>query len=163
MALLREHFEFGLIAGGILYIILFAIASYFHLFGNFYIWLISFIVGFIAMIAGSLLPDMDAPRSPVHDTIFAFFTILLAVVMQPFMGYMSLIISPFVSVFVDRNYLPAHRGFIHTVEAGILFGTLVSGSLYFLLVKNLALCLWCGFSLSLGHLLHLTKDSLPSS
>jgi membrane-bound metal-dependent hydrolase YbcI (DUF457 family) len=159
MALLKEHFEFGLIAGGILYIILFAIASYFHLFGSFYIWLISFIVGFVAMVAGSMLPDLDAPRSPVHDNLLVFVGILIAMVIQGFgPTTLAVLLAPPLSVYLDRNHLPSHRGFVHTIGAAILFGMILAGSLYFFLTKIIVFCLWCGFSSALGHLLHLTKD-----
>ncbi|MGH9921519.1 MAG: metal-dependent hydrolase [Nitrososphaerales archaeon] len=159
MALLREHFRFGVAVGVPLYIALFAIGSYLGLFGNFHTLLFSFILGFIALLTGSILPDMDAPRSPVHDTLLVLFGGLTTLLIQK-AGFtpLTLVVAPLFSVWVDRNYLPSHRGFIHTPEAGILFGLLLSLSLYFLLSKNLLLCIWAGVWLTLGHQLHLIKD-----
>jgi hypothetical protein len=159
MALLREYFRFGLVIGGIAYILIFAAASYFHLFGNSYTWLVSFILGFIAMVAGSMLPDLDAPRSPVHDNLLVFVGILIAMVVQGLgPAVLAVLVAPPLSVYLDRNHLPGHRGAIHTVWAGAVFGLLLSGGLYLFIVKNIIICLWSGFSLALGHILHLVKD-----
>jgi uncharacterized protein (DUF58 family) len=121
MALLKEHFEFGLIVGGLAYVIIFAIASYLRIFGNFYIWLISFVLGFIAMLVGSMLPDLDAPRSPVHDNLLVFVGILIAMVIQGFgPAVLAVLVAPPLSVYLDRNHLPGHRGVIHTAWAGAI-------------------------------------------
>lgn len=133
MALLKEHLEFGLIGGGVIYVVLFAVASYLHLFGNFHDLLISFILGFVAMLTGSLLPDLDAPRSPVHDNLLVFVGILIAMVIQGFgPAVFAVLLAPPLSVYLDRNHLPGHRGAIHTVWAGVVFGLLLCTGLYFL-------------------------------
>ena len=159
MALLREHFRFGVIAGGLVYGVVFAFAFYAGLFSDFHTLLVSFILGFIALVVGSLLPDMDAPRPSIHDTLLVFFGSLITIIMQRF-GFtpVALLTAPLLSVWIDRNYLPPHRGFIHTVRAGVIFGILLSAVLYAFLIKNLFLCMWSGFCLALGHLVHLAKD-----
>ncbi len=164
MALLKEHFRFGFIFGGVAYIIVFAVASYLRLFENSYTWLISFIVGFVAMVAGSMLPDLDAPRSPVHDNLLVFVGILIAMVIQGFgPAIFAVLLAPPLSVYLDRNHLPGHRGAIHTVWAGAAFGLLLSGGLYLLIIKNIVVCIWTGFGLAVGYCLHLLKDQEPPS
>lgn len=46
--------------------------------------------------ASSILPDVDAPRSPVHDTMLVFLGILVTIIMQRF-GFISLVllVTPF--------------------------------------------------------------------
>jgi hypothetical protein len=136
-----------------------AIATYFHLFGNFYIWLISFIVGFVAMVAGSILPDLDAPRSPVHDNLLVFVGILIAMVIQGFgPAMLAILVAPQLSVYLDRNHLPRHRGFVHTIRAGLILDG-IGGLLMQILFHNIWLSVWTLSSLFLGHCIHLVKDS----
>ncbi len=161
MALLREHFQFGVIAGVPLYMVLFATASYFHLFQDSYILLLSFISGLIAIVAGSLIPDMDSARSPVHDSMLVFFGGLVLGIMQKFSPfYLVLPAASLFSVWVDRNYLPSHRGFIHTVGGGIVLGIFLTGLLYIFVTTSKRFDLWVGFCLVLGHILHLLRDKI---
>ena len=159
MALLREHFFFGLTMGGIAYLVLFAIAFYFHVFQGFWTLLLSLVFGFLFMVFGSVLPDMDAPRSPVHDVLIVFFGSLASLIFRQLVP-MPLILSivQFLTVWADRNYLPSHRTTIHTIEATFIFALLLAGAIYFSIIKNPVFSLWCGFSLAVGHLLHLAKD-----
>ncbi len=68
MALLKEHFRFGVFPGIPLYLVLFALALRFGLSTGFSVTVDAFAVGLLALLAGSVLPDLDSPRSPVHDT-----------------------------------------------------------------------------------------------
>lgn len=161
MALLKEHFKFGLMAGGGLYLLLFGAALYVGIFSTLSITVIVFVGGLVAVLVGSLLPDMDAPRSPVHDSLLVLFGSIIAVIVQRLnSSYLPLLLVPIFSVWVDRNYLPSHRGFIHTIEAGVLFGFLLSVGLYAFVTTNLLFCIWCGSFLTLGHGIHLVKDGL---
>ena len=161
MPLLGEHFRFGVIVGGLVYGVAFALAFYAGLFPDFYTLLISFIFGFIALVIGSLLPDMDAPRSPVHDTLLVFFGGLATTIGQHLISTpLAILAASFLTVWADRNYLPSHRGFIHSFGAALMFGLLFSVTLYIFVTKNIVFCLWCGFSLMVGHLLHLRKDGI---
>ncbi len=159
MALLREHFFFGLTVGGVIYLVLFAIAFYFHVFQGFWALLISLVLGFLFMVVGSLLPDMDAPRSPVHDVLMVFFGSLMSLIFRQLV-LLPLVMSvvPILTVWADRNYMPGHRTTIHTIEAAFLFGLMVTGGIYFFIWINIVFALWCGFSLAVGHLIHLVKD-----
>ncbi|MBI5133728.1 MAG: metal-dependent hydrolase [Thaumarchaeota archaeon] len=159
MAPLKEHFQFGLVVGGSLYIIIFAIAVLIGLFSSLKLLLLSFFGGLLALIMGSLLPDLDAPRSPVHDSLLVFLGSILTVIVQRLNpSYLPLLLVPLVSVWADRNYLPAHRGLVHSVGGAILFGFLLSAALYVFVTTNVRFCFWCGFSLTTGCLLHLKKD-----
>lgn len=107
-----------------------------------------------------MLPDLDAPRSPVHDNLLVFVGILIAMAIQGFgPAVLAVVVAPPLSVYLDRNHLPGHRGVIHTVWAGAVFGLLLSVGLDLFIIKNIGVCLWSGFSLFLGHIVHLAKDN----
>lgn len=160
MALLKEHFLFGVRVGGLLHLGLFLIAAYFGLFSGLKWIVLSFFGGFVAVVVGSILPDMDAPRSPIHDTMLVSFGSIVTIFVEKLsVTYLPLLLVPLFSVWLDRNHLPSHRGFIHSIEAGILFGFLLFVGLYVFVTTNILFCLWCGGFLSLGDGMHLLKDN----
>lgn len=93
--------------------------------------------------------------------MLVFFGSIMAVIVQRLnSSYLPLLLVPVLSVWVDRKYLPDHRGFIHTLEAGVVFGILLSLGLYAFVTTNIIFCLWCDSFLTLGHGIHLVKDKL---
>ena len=55
------------------------------------------------------------------------------------------------------TWMPQHRGSIHTIRAGLLFGAIAAAALYPILY-DFTLRLWSGLCLAFGHLAHLWKD-----
>lgn len=165
--LLKGHFWFGVKNGGALYAVSLPIVAYFGLFSEMGLPMsfLAIMCGVIAVVLGSLLPDMDAPRSPIHDGMFAFFSILVGSLIifgglkiHPYL-FVLLPIGPALIVYVDRKYLPGHRGIIHTPEAGAVEGGILAITLI-IITGNGVFGLWVGFWLAVGHSIHLLADKI---
>ncbi len=108
-ALHKEHASFGIFPGIPVYVVLFFLAFRFGLFSGLSMTVATFAVGLSALLIGSILPDLESPRSPVHDTFLVLLGAFVTVFMQN-AGFpvLALLIALPLKVWADRNYPPSH-------------------------------------------------------
>ena len=113
----------------------------------------------IFIIIGSDLPDIDAKRAPISKM---FQIAVPGTVVLLSLGTLGLS-PPFalllgaVSFWLYAKRMPRHRGSVHTIRAGLLFGALAAAVLYPAL-HDLTLCMWSRLCLAFRHFVHLLKD-----
>ena len=115
--------------------------------------------GITALIIGSDLPDIDAKKAPVRGLLAVAIFGAVFIGSVKFYKLSHLLAGSLAtgSVLTYEKKMPKHRGFMHTVRAGLLLG-LVLSVISLNLGASLTLAIWVGFSLFVGCLVHLSAD-----
>lgn len=123
------------------------------------------LVGFVgfgsaALVVGSDLPDIDAKSAPIHK-LFAILvpaSVLLVLLGPLGIPFLWAFVAAGLSGFAFLRLMPPHRRFIHTTRAGLIMGAILAILLAAMVNITAKVSLWAGFSLFLGHMVHLWKD-----
>ncbi len=116
--------------------------------------------GSAALVVGSDLPDIDAKSAPIHKLfgILVPGSVLLVLLGPLGIPFLWACAAAGLSFMAYLRLMPPHRRFIHTTRAGLIMGTILAILLALVVDLSAKVSLWGGFSLFLGHMVHLWKD-----
>lgn len=133
----------------------------FHYLGFLLLWdFLKFVaLGSTALLIGSDLPDTDARSSPIHEafTLALPPAIFWGSIYSLGFSYAWAFLLTIASIVLFFEFLPSHRGIIHSVKTGVLFGSRLMLVCYLLGVE-IRLSFGLGASLLAGFVLRLFLD-----
>ncbi|MEA2098714.1 MAG: metal-dependent hydrolase [Campylobacterota bacterium] len=124
-------------------------------------------------IVGGVLPDLDSDNSKPLQIVFKIFSIFLPLIfllalfenesLVKLIGYWVLAsILLHLTIFKLFTMLTVHRGVIHSIPMGIVFGQITIYIFFYSLNYDLIFSTLAGIFLSFGFMVHLLLDELVS-
>jgi hypothetical protein len=164
MASFEQHLNGAVIASGVIIVPLHS-AGMLSIEGSF----IMLSLGII----GGILPDLDSDSSKPLQIVFKIISIfapilVLLTLKQSFPLIVMIAIWIFASLLLHlilfRSFiaLTKHRGIIHSIPMGILFGQVTTAVFLYKLHYELAFATLAGFFILYGYLIHLLLDEIVS-
>ena len=127
---------------------------------------------FTATIIGGILPDIDHDKSnPLKIMHFIFANLISFIIIYKFIDYLKILeiillwigINIIVGImFFIFKKITKHRGMMHSIPAGLIFGFLTSFVFYKFFYFNIQKSYLIGISVFLGYLIHLILDEFYS-
>ena len=127
---------------------------------------------FFAGVLGGILPDIDHDNSiPVRIIQFVISNLVAFLVVYNYLGKLKLldiivlwlgISIVFEIIFFFFKRLTTHRGIIHSIPMGILFGLITILFLHNILHLNIIVSYYVGIFIFIGYLTHLILDEIYS-